>query len=507
MTSAPRKIVIIGGGVAGLCAGVYAQLCGYPALILEQHSIPGGLATSWERGGYTFETCLHWFLGSSPTGALGAQWREVFDVDRLRFVQEAEYQRIETEDGRSLIVYADVDRMEAELLRAAPEDSDEIKAFAAAIRQSADFPMDEMSAAWPRRAMAMLRLLPKLPLLQRWSGISAADYGRRFKNDLLRRLFTDGAAADMAAIALVFMFAWMTQRNAGYAIGGAKAIIDPIAERFRALGGELRLMTQVKEILVEDDAAVGVELSSGEIIRADWVISGADGRATIYDMLHGEYCNEAIDTFYERQKVFPSYLQVSLGVARDLSREPGFVARMLSTPLRIDPETELKTLSVRFFHFDPTFAPKGKTAVTCFLPTFNYRYWVDLHRTDPAKYEDEKRRIAEAVIAVLERRLPGIRQSIEVTDVSTPATVVRFTGNWKGSMEGFLPTPDTGFAPRRQTLPGLDRFLMVGQWVHPGGGLPSGLMTARAALQAICRREHAPFLLAASARDPRADAA
>ncbi|MBY0563229.1 MAG: NAD(P)/FAD-dependent oxidoreductase [Hyphomonadaceae bacterium] len=507
MTLTPRKVVIVGGGIAGLCAGVYAQRCGYQAQILEQHSIPGGLATSWTRGDYTFETCLHWFLGSSPEGVLGVQWREVFDVDKLAFIQAEEYQRIETEDGRSLIIYADVDRMEAEFLRVAPEDAEDIKAFAGAIRQLADFPMDAMNAAWPRRAIAMLRFAPKLPLLQRWSSISAAEFGAGFKHELLRRFFTDSATADMAVLALVFMFAWMTQKNAGYPLGGAKAIIEPIAERFRALGGEMRLMTPVRKILVEEDVAIGVETGDGETVKADWVISAADGHATIYDMLGGAYRDATIDTFYKQQKLFPSYLQVSLGLARDCAHEPGFLARVLSKPLRVDPETELETLSFRIFHFDPTFAPAGKTAVTCFLPTFNDRYWLNLHRNDPVTYESEKRRIAEAVVAVLERRLPGIGQDIEVRDVSTPATVVHFTGNWRGSMEGFLPTPATGFAPRRQTLPGLEHFLMVGQWVHPGGGLPSGLMTARAALKAICRRDHTPFLPGASGGRARADAA
>ncbi|TCV73743.1 hypothetical protein EDE05_104103 [Neorhizobium sp. R1-B] len=72
----------------------------------------------------------------------------------------------------------------------------------------------------------------------------------------------------MAAIALVLMFGWMSARNAGYAVGGAKSIIDAITQRFRALGGKLRLMAKVETILVEDDVAVGVRLSDGEIIRA-----------------------------------------------------------------------------------------------------------------------------------------------------------------------------------------------------------------------------------------------
>lgn len=495
MAPGSGRIVIIGGGIAGLCAGVYAQASNYQVEVLEQHSAPGGLATSWKRGDYTFETCLHWLVGSSRQGVLNAQWREVFDIDRLNFVYAEEYQRLESDGGQTLSVYANVDRMEAEFLRQSPEDADEIKAFTSAIRRLADFPMqDLMNGPWPRRAWAMLRLAPRLPLLQHWAAISAAAYGKRFQHELLRRFFGDGGAAEMSVLALVFMFAWMNQNNAGYPIGGSKAIIDLIVERFRALGGTLRTGVKVDKIMVENDVATGVHLANGEAVGADWVISAADGHATIYDLLGGKYKDDAIDQFYAKQQVFPSYVQVSLGVGQDLSKEPGFLSRVLSAPLELDPKTALNTAAFRIFHYDPTFAPEGKTAITCFLPTYNFAYWVELHRTDPARYDLEKNRIANAVIAILERRLPGVRERVETIDVSTPASVVRFTGNWKGSMEGFLPTPGSGFAPRRQTLPGLGRLLRVGQWVQPGGGLPTGLMTARAAIQDICRQDGAAFL-------------
>jgi len=60
-------------------------------------------------------------------------------------------------------------------------------------------------------------------------------------------------------------------------------------------------------------------------------------------------------------------------------------------------------------------------------------------------------------------------------------------------MEGWLLNPSTGFKSLRKTLPGLRQFMMVGQWVMPGGGLPSGLMTARSAIQAVCKRDRTPF--------------
>jgi hypothetical protein len=74
----------------------------------------------------------------------------------------------------------------------------------------------------------------------------------------------------------------------------------------------------------------------------------------------------------------------------------------------------------------------GKTAVTSVLPTRNFSYWTDLRSNDPAGYHAQKHRIAESIIGILAKRVAGVRQAIEVVDVSTPASVIRYTGNWKG---------------------------------------------------------------------------
>jgi phytoene dehydrogenase-like protein len=166
------------------------------------------------------------------------------------------------------------------------------------------------------------------------------------------------------------------------------------------------------------------------------------------------------------------------------------VTRRLAEAIPVDPGTKSNYLSFRFFHFDPTFAPLGSTAVTSLLQTRNFEYWTGLRDHDPTLYRAEKKRIAESVIAELEKRIPGIRQAIEVVDVSTPATVIRYTGNWKGSMEGWLPVPGSGYPNH---LPELEKFLMIGQWVLPGGGLPSGPITARPAVREICRQDRVPF--------------
>jgi phytoene dehydrogenase-like protein len=501
MTQDARKIVIIGAGIAGLCAAVYARRCGYEVELIEKHNAAGGLATSWRRGDYTFETCLHWLLGSNPDSAMYSRWAEVFDIGKLTFVNPEEFVRLETEHGERLRIYANLDRLESELLENAPQDTAEISRFVSAARRLASLELPDPTEGWPHSWLTLVRTLPYFSVLRYWSNLSSKEYGQRFTHPLLRSFFGGGETGEMSALALVFSLAWMSQHNAGYAIGGSQAIIRLIVDKLLSLGGRLRLGANVEKILVKRDTAVGVQLASGETIAADWVISAADGHATVYDLLGGRYRDKITDETYSTRQTFPSYLQVSLGVARDLSQQAGYVTRLLDTPLKVDPHTQLRQISFRFFHFDPTFAPLGKTAVTCFLPTYNFEYWVDLQRRDSAQYHAEKHRVAETAIAILARSIPDIRQAIEVIDVSTPATVIRYTGNWKGSMEGWLLTPGTGFRPLQMALPGLRNFLMVGQWVMPGGGLPTGLMTARSAIQAVCKQDRVVFATAVLAGD------
>jgi phytoene dehydrogenase-like protein len=487
-----RKVVIIGAGIAGLCAAVYARKCGYDVELLEQHDSAGGLAASFRRGDYTFETCLHWLLGSNPKGMLHDQWREVFDIDKLTFVNPEEFVRLETEHGDRLSVFANVDRMEAEFLRVAPQDATEIRRLASAIRRLAKVNLPDPSEPWPGNWLTSLQTLPYLPLLRHFSSITVEEYARRFKHPLLRA-FIGGFEPHLSALPLLFSLGWMSEHNGGYPIGGSKAVIRPIVENLNRLGGRVRFGARVKSVLVKDGIASGVQLADGEKISADWVISAADGHATIYNLLGGKYIDKTIDKTYSTLETFSSYLQVSLGIARDLSQQAGYLTRILDAPLPVDPKTSLRQLSFRFFHFDPTFAPSGKTAVTCFLPTHNFEYWLRLQQDGIAQYQAEKHRICKAVIEVLDKIVPNARGAIEVTEVSTPASVIRVTGNWKGSMEGWLITPRNGIKPLPNALPGLRQFLMVGQWVSPGGGLPSGLMTARSAIQSICRQDRVPF--------------
>lgn len=485
-----KRVLIIGGGIAGLCTGVYLQKSGFQTEILEMHSLAGGLATAWKRQGYTFENCIHWLMGSKEGEELHAGWREIFDIGALEFHDHEIYQVIE-KNGQRLVIYKNVDRMEQELLAKAPEDAVAIRELTGFVRKLTSFRFPGGDSL-PARLISYARALPYFWWIGKYRKLTMADFACRFKNPLLKGFF-DSALGELSFIALAFSMAWMSQGNAGYPLGGSLRLIGLIEEQYRKLGGDIRFGSKVEKITVRDGKATGVNLQGGQEIDADIVVSAADGHATVFELLGGKFLNDRVAGIYERYKPFPSYVQVSMGIAADLKGQPGFLTVLLDNDIVIDPESRQDSLTFRIFNFDPFVAPPGKTAAVCFMATYNHEYWAGLRDTDRQKYETEKERVAGEVVGVFEKMIPAAKGLIEVVDVATPATVIRYTGNWKGSMEGWLLTPATGIRQLPCTLPGLRDFYMVGQWISPGGGLPSGLLTARNVTQLLCRDNRTPW--------------
>jgi phytoene dehydrogenase-like protein len=275
------------------------------------------------------------------------------------------------------------------------------------------------------------------------------------------------------------------------------ALAQDIERRYRALGGEIHYQSRVEKILVENDRAVGVRLSDGAEYRADVVISAADGHTTLFKMLEGKYVNAKLQGYYDRWPIFPPIVQVSLGIKRDLAAMPHTLLVMLETPVLVAGK-ERQQIGLRHFCYDPTLAPAGKSVVTSMFAS-NHAYWQTL-AADRAQYAAEKQRAAAAVIAALDRRYPGIAADVEVVDVATPLTTARYTGNWQGPMKGWLITPENiGMIAGKgmgQTLPGLENFYMAGQWVEPGGGVPTAAMSGRKLIRKLCKRDKRKFVAA-----------
>lgn len=494
-----QSIIIIGAGVAGLAAGCYAQMNGFKSKIFELHELPGGLCTAWERKGYTFDGCIHYLFGSGEGQPFYRVWEELGAVQNRTMIHHDEFMRITHSTDKTLIVYSDPDRLEEHMKGLAPQDGKLIEDFIRGIRTFMKFDM-AMLQAQPRSTMGPnewrdfgLKVLPFARPLARWGMMAAQDFGESFRDPFLRRavplMFAWPECPVMVGQSLL---AYLHTRNAGFPAGGSLEFARAIERRYLDLGGEIQYKAQVQKVLIEDGRAVGVRLYDDSEHRADYVISAADGRGTIFDLLDGEFVDKDIKRTYDGRLPIHSMIQVSLGVNRDLSAEPHWVNYLLDKPLSIAGTTH-ETIGVKHYCFDPSLAPSGKSVVIVMLKS-DYNFWQRIYGRK--LYDTEQIQVCEQVSEFLEKIYPGINDDIEVKDVATPMSYERYTGNWLGSTCGWLLTKDTMrmmIQGLSKTLPGLNNFYMAGQWVEPGGSVPVVAMSGRNAIQLICHEEGRTF--------------
>jgi phytoene dehydrogenase-like protein len=497
-----KSIIIIGGGVAGLSAGCYGQMNGYETRIFEMHDKPGGVCTSWKRKGYKIDGCIHWLTGTKPGTDFYRIWEELGVMQGTKLIEHDEYARIEGKNNKVFIVYCDIDRLEQHMKELAPEDKELIEGFTNGIRKMINFHIPWEKAAdlfGPLDILKLMRsMVPFSGIFRKWGNKTIQDVAERFKNPFMREVFPNifnlENPPEFPILAVMKTFAWMSQKTTSYPIGGSLELARVIERRYLALRGKIHYKSRVEKILVENDKAVGVRLADGSEHHSDIVVSAADGRTTIFDMLGGKYINNKIQSYYDKLGLFSPLIYIGLGVNHSFDEIPSTVTGInfpFEKPINIG-EKERDRMSVQFYTFDPTLAPAGKTFVRVHFAS-DYDYWEKL-KQNPERYKAEKEQIAEKVIAQLDHRFPGLAAHVEMRDVATPMTWVRYTGNWRGSFEGWIETTKTMRMRMSQMLPGLKNFYMAGQWVQPGGSLPAVAMSGRNATQIICKKDKKKFV-------------
>lgn len=495
-----KSIIIIGAGVAGLAAGCYAQMNGYRSQIFELHDIPGGLCTAWNRKGYLVDGCIHYLFGSGEGQPFNQVWRELGALEGRELINHDEFMTIYEGNGRSFTAYADPDRLEAQMKALSPADASLSAAFADGVRQFMKFDMALMQKK-PRRLMTPADwlefnkgVMPYAGSLARWGMTSAREFGVKFQDPLLRRAFPLMFGwADIPVMVGMSVLAYMATGNAGFPAGGSLAFAQAIERRYLDLGGAIHYKAQVEKILVEDGQAVGVRLYNDEVHRADVVISAADGRGTLFDMLGEPFVTPQVRKLYDGRLPIHSQILVALGVNRDLSGYPHWATYLLDEPMLVAGE-ERTAVNVKHYCFDPSLAPPGKSVVHLTLES-NYGYWQRIYGRK--LYDTEQLQVADILTGFLNQVHPGISAQIEMKDVATPLSYERYTGNWLGSTCGWLLTDKTMLMMVKgmsKTLPGLENFYMAGQWVEPGGSIPIVAMSARNVLQLICHQDGREFV-------------
>jgi phytoene dehydrogenase-like protein len=187
---------------------------------------------------------------------------------------------------------------------------------------------------------------------------------------------------------------------------------------------------------------------------------------------------------------------IFFGLDAELSGEPHALTLLFDEPLDLG-RIEQDSLHLIIFGPETGLVPEGKSVLKIEAQA-NYFYWKEKRDADLRAYREEKERMAQLIIDEITPRFPMLRDKIEVTDISTPPTVERFTGNRYGWQAG-PPEENAAQIMRKglsKTLPGLDNFHMVGQWASASLGVSNVAMMGRNFVKDLCKQDKKRFNVA-----------
>ncbi len=489
-----KKVIIVGAGIAGLTAGIYAVQSGFDVTIYEQHTIPGGASTSWRRKGYLFEGGMHWLTGSSPTTSLYELWREIGAINPSTPIYNKDPFFTYEDKGKTVCVYRKLEKFHSHLLGLFPEDEKEINSFCKDLKKFTQIQMPIMDIKGVKvrnkkkmNMSSLLRIMPAVPRISFYSNQTIEEYSKRFQNPVLRGFLKSIIGAEFNASSLVFTLATFLSGDGGYPEGGSLGMAERIADTFQKLGGRIEYSKSVDRVKVKDGTAVGV-LLDGKLMEADAVIIAQDALAAIDQLFEKPIHEEWAETM--RKVTVPQMdTFICLGVEEELSDLPESVTFQLEKPFYCG---DIPVTSIGLYNYSgyTGYAPKGCTAITMFCIGDSYAFWKKCK--EDGTYEAEKEKLAQNYIEALSKRFPKIAGKVAVWDVATPLTYERYLRSYKGSWMTL-----TGKGKKRISYPskpeGIQKVYFASHRLMPPGGLPSAAMMGRQAVQFLCKDTNTVF--------------
>ena len=490
-----RKIVIVGGGISGLTAGIYGLIAGFEVEIYEKHTIVGGECTGWDRKGYHIDNCIHWLMGTTEGTGLNKIWKDIGALgEGIEIIPSDKMYTSELGDRR-ITLWKDIGRTEQELLALSPEDEHQIKKLIGYIKMAEGV---EIPAEKPTEMMTVIDLIKigssmkkALRLFREFKGIDTSDLMNCFQHPLIKCVISDFCTKESMGYSFPMAYGNFTGGDGGIPRGGSRAMSLRIQKRFEQLGGKVYTDANVEKIELTGERATGIALAGGRKVEADYIICACDPDYTFHHLLDPSYMDPVFKEVYANRKAYPVYgmFQAAFAVHHALDVIGGDI--MLDCRDIKVADWMADRMTVKSYSYEPGFAPKGKQVVQALIGLREeaYDYWAGLYK-DRGAYQREKEEIAKKVLKKMEDRFPEYQGKMEILDTWTPVTYRRYCNAYKGYNQAFTITKNSMKNPYPSAyIKGIDNVILAGQWLSPPGGLPGAAIQGKYSIQRVLRKE------------------
>jgi phytoene dehydrogenase-like protein len=425
--------IIIGAGMSGLAAGIRLAMFGKRVVILEKHSIPGGLNSYYQRRNFEeggvrqFDVGLHALTNFIKKGEKGKPFSKLLKQLRLSWddfkLKEQTHSVIHFPDAQ-LKFSNDFELLRSEVHARFPH---EVGNFEKLVKTVSEFNELDLSLGY-QSSRARLASMIKDPLLLEMLLCPLLIYGSAWEDDM-----------DFAQF--VIMFKSLYFEGFSRPEGGVRTIIRLLMDKYAAAGGELRFRSSVGKILTKGQKAIGVKLDSGEELLAGQVFSSMGLPETILRVEDGLFktpSRTGAMTFLESIFVFDKKpLAASDATIYFYNNAPTYAYRPATN--YYDANSAVVCLPDNYER--SVQSGEGTVRVTYMA---NYSQWRELERS---AYDAKKDEVAQSAKALIKKLMPDFSATLRFTDVFSPTTIERYTWHLNGTVYGSIDKSRDGRTP------------------------------------------------------------
>lgn len=480
------KILIIGGGVAGLSAGIYAQLRGYDATICERHTKIGGNLTGWDREGYHIDNCIHWLTGTNPATKLYEMWSTLGVFKDTKIYQGNVLYSCKYEN-ESLSLSKDLYKLRADMLRISPMDKDEINSLILAIEIMQG--INKIRGINHNEGLSPYHMAIAIPLLTKYYSLTTKELSLRFVSPLLQSFITSFWGDNFGSLALIMVFAHFCGENGGIPRGGSCAMAKNMERRFSSLGGKILLSKEATKINHKDGHVYSVSFKDGDEIKCDYAIACCDPTLTFNKLLKLPMPKQLLK-MYENKRLlrFSSYHCAFSCDMPSLPFEGDFIFK---TPEKYKHLTPTGQVILREFSHEKNFSKEGCVVLQAMVFCYenDAKQFIYLKKNHALAYAKKKEEFKKALEEMIPSVFPQLTGKLRCIDTWTPATYHRYTSSDIGSYMSFaLPSK---MIPLRLSnkISSLDNFFLATQWQQIPGGLPIAAKSGKLAIDSLHKIE------------------
>jgi len=489
-------VIIIGAGLGGLTAGTKLAKEGKKVLLIEQHIVPGGCATTFKRKHFTVEVGLHEIDGLDKDDAKTKAFQDLGVLDHVEFVRVPEFYRF-TNQRVDIVVPDDYQKAIDVLVKRFPNEEKGIRKFFKVVLNT----YREVHRL-PREKWKLIALLPLFPILYpnilfRENGTVGNFLDSTIENEDLKLVLLANLGYyhdNPYTMSLLYYAAAQGSYFTGgghFIKGGSQKLSDYLAEVIRDNGGEVVLRHLVTEITTEGNKAVGVRYrkTSGTDTEtqqafADYVIANAAVPNVVNELLPPSEAKDRLASEIEKQEVGCSLISVYLGFKKPAKQLGNSHYSTFVLDESISSQSDLVRekrgdwsrrgfVFVDYSQIDSQLAPENKgLGVLCTTD-----YLSDWENLSKEEYRTRKEEVAQILIERLNKLIPGIKEEIEYYEVATPKTIRRYTLNPEGTAYGFAQIPKQAGRKRVQQESLIENLYFASAWTMPGHGFTGAILS------------------------------